>query len=660
MRKRLLAVLLAMTYVLSFSSCSPEEPLVPEFKSEETEEAQRPEIGENYYGYVNFDYLSEGQIPYDKTSFGTFDHIQEELENDISDIIKQCAEKDAPSDVFEKYVKEIYEQYMNTEAREAAGTNALMVLVAKVEGCKTVDEFVDIMGEMYQQYGVSSMVRFYVLPDMHDATEYALTIYNLNTCGNMKENFTKTDAGQEQVGDLTRDTLIALKVDETEARKRAENVVKMLNDIMVATMDSSDDPTLIEKHYNPYSKEELGELYSNIDTNKLLQAFGYDVDRIIVHDVSQTEKVNEYLTDEHLRELKDYALACTMYQYSSSLPPSYMEKFSDKKNDLKEMEKNAKIYVNNLLDDEVGVLYGRYICTDEVMSSAEKMLSDLKNSCRDRINESERLSDDSKSKLLEKLDNMIFLLGYNKDYTSPFEITPAKDGGNLLQNAIAVNAAEIHSEMHLLTHKTDRNTWGMLSTTVNAVYNPNVNTVTIPAAMLSKAFYDPDFGEFKNLGMLGYVIAHEMNHAFDSNGIKFDKNGTLSPDWIDEKDIEKYETLQEEAIEYYSSYKILDIYNIKGDLTLSENLADLGAVQCIVGITDDKEELEQIFEGVATGWATLMVVSDVVMQLSGDVHSPNEARVNAVLSSVDKFYKVYDIKETDKMYVAPEDRIKVW
>ncbi len=658
MQKKMTAVLLALLMIVSFSACSMEEPVMPE-KDTTSAPLQKPAAGDNYYGYVNYDYLTNGQIPYDKSSFGTFDNIQDEMEKDLSVLIDHCAEKESSKDTFEQMVGEIYRQYLDTDAREKAGTDALMPIVGMIEKCSTTEELVSALGVMYLEYGTSSFFKFDVAPDSYDTSINRLILRNMNTCGNMKENFTKTDNGAENIGSMTKNTLTALEVDADSANERAKNVVSMINEIMVATLDS-EYLNNIEKHYHLYTKKDFAGLFSNINTDNLLQAFDFKTEKLIIFDVSQSEKINEYFTEEHLRELKDYALTCLMFDYSSALPPSYSDKFTSQTSSKKDADKSAKYFVSDTLEEELGILYGREVCTEEVMIAANKMLKDLKDSCRQLIQNSERLSDDSKKKFTGKLDNIIFLLGYSKDYRSPFEITPVKDGGNLLENVIAIHRGKTLSEKEKLSQKADRNTWDMTPITVNAVYNPSVNTVTIPAVMLSQASFDPSYGEYKNLGMLGYVIAHEMNHAFDSNGYLFDKNGSYNPEWMNKEDQELYQKLMDKAENYYSHYKLLDIYNINGKQTLSENIADLAAVQCIANITDDKKELEQIFEGVAQQWAALNVVTDIVQQLCEDEHSPAEARVNAVLSSTDQFYEVYDIKETDKMYTAPENRIKVW
>ena len=140
----------------------------------------------------------------------------------------------------------------------------------------------------------------------------------------------------------------------------------------------------------------------------------------------------------------------------------------------------------------------------------------------------------------------------------------------------------------------------------------------------------------------------------------YDENGNYNTNWINETDKEKYNELMDRVKKYYSEYTILDVYNINGELTLGENIADIGALQCILNTADNKEHQKEILEAQATQWASLVLVTDVVQQLEGDEHSPAEARSNAVAASMDEFYDIYGIKETDKMYVAPENRVKVW
>ena len=659
MRKKLFFSALAVIIALSLVACSAEEPAVP-VNTLPHKQLSRPELAENFYGYVNFDYIKNGQIPYDRTSIGTFDTIEDSIKDDISVIIDDIAKKDT-SDPIESAVKEMYSQYLDTEARNKSGIDVFFPAIGLIDDCKSTSDLVKTMGVLFRMYGVSSFLRFEANPDFYDKDVNDLTLFFFNSCGNMKENFTKTSNGSEEMGQMLEDVLCALEVDKKEAKQRAKNVVALIYEIMKASMDSdSGFDDYVERHYHKYDKKDFSGLLSNIGADEVFDSFGFSADTVIVYDVSQVQKINELFTDDNLRELKDYVLLCTMYEYYNCLPPSMMKSLSELKNFDKDLEKSAKQFVCGVLENEVGIIYGRRICTDEVMVLADKMLSDVRVSCRELINNSDRLSDESRKKLLKKLDEMIILVGYDKDYKMPYAIKAAKDGGSCLENAIEIKRTGAQRMVASLSKKPDRRDWGMSPITANAQYNPMLNSAVIPAAMLSKASFDPSLGEYSNLGRLGYVIAHELNHAFDSNGVNYDEIGRYDKEWFTEADRKAYAALQEKAIDYYNSYKLLGVYPVDGELTLSENLADLGAMQCLAAIPMNREQLQQFFEGVAVQWAFLVSVEDAVAGLDQDVHSPAEARANAVVASVDKFYEAYDIKETDKMYVAPENRIKVW
>lgn len=656
MKRRLLSLLLAGVMIGGLAGCTGEEPLPPD-RTVQTSAPERPRLEDDYYGYVNYKFLTTTEIPFSRDEKYTSDWLQDDLEKTVSDIVDRNVKKKS-SGGNEGAVREIYEQYSDTKARDAAGVKALMPAVRAIEDSKTPDEFVSALALNMRQYGVASFLNFNVTTDSYDHTRNRVVLLNMFTCGNMKENFTKTDAGLDDVGKRVEDTLSALGTPKAQTKERARKVIRMLYEIMLVTTDS-DKLDNVELHYNITDRKAFAKTFSNIDTDAMLKSFGLDVKEINLFEPEQAKKINEYFTKDNLRALKDYALSCIMFIYGRSLPPSYFSSSSGD-DDMTEADKDAKTYVSDLLEEETGILYGKEICTDKVMTAAEKMVDDIKKSYKKLIQSSGRYSDDAKKKLLKKLDSLVLLLGYNKEYTSPFRITAAKDGGTLLANAVAVYGGKARRKLDKIKQKPDRRTWDMTPVTVNAVYNPAVNTVTIPAVMLSSRNFDVSKGESWCLGMLGYVIGHEISHAFDSNGIKYNEYGEYSPEWISKKDSSNYKTLQEKAIRYYDDYKILDFYRINGEQTLGENLADIASVECISGIINDKKELKKMFEAVASQWGTLSTVEAVVNRISIDEHSPAEARVNAVLSSVDKFYDVYEIKETDKMYVSPENRIKVW
>ena len=361
------------------------------------------------------------------------------------------------------------------------------------------------------------------------------------------------------------------------------------------------------------------------------------------------------MTSEHLRTLKDYALTMLTRLYASELPDFDTDEVALSYDE----DKDAVDLVYYDLINDIDVLFANEICTEKNTAAAKKIAKDICSSLGQLIDNSERLSDDGKNKLHQKLDNVIFLIGVDEKEGSDFDIVPAEEGGNLLANAVTIKRNKIQSNLKMYGQKVDRYEWQMHQSEVNACYSPYLNNISIPAAQLITGF-DADDPYIKQLCDVGFVLAHELNHAFDANCINFDDKANYNKDWLSEEDKQAYQEVLDKAEKYFESYHLLGVYSVNGKTTLGENVADLAAMECILNLLDDEEEIKQFFTKYAESWGAVESVSSVISQITTDEHSPNEIRVNTLLSDSEKFYQVYDIKETDKMYVAPEKRVKVW
>ena len=658
MKRKLRIIPLILTAMILLSSCSEqiEEPVINDVVEETT--SKRPHLEDDYYGYANWDFIDTAQIPYGKSSYSTFSMQQDAIEERINHLIEEYAESNPKQGTNEQKIKDIYLQYFDEETRKEVGIEPFNKALDTIDKAENIDDFIEASALLFAGYGCDGIFSMYAEVDAYDSSAYVPTIDQMNLF-RLTKNTVTDDSTISSIGDFSSFIFKKLGASEEEAKQKASGVVAMIADIAAISL-TSDYLMEIPYIYNPYTPEEFSKLYSNIDTNAMLKAYNIDSKKVVVVDVGQAEKINEYLTEENLSVLKDYAIITLFAKYRSCLPPDYLKSLDMINESVFDKNKAAYDIVNNSFSREISAIYGENFCSAETKKEISKMVDDIKKSIKERIEQSDRLSNEGKEKLKKKLDNIVANIGdYDNGYSGNYSVISSDKGGNLLDNVITIYTYNTNYDLQKYKNKPKRTAQAMGTPSANAVYNPYLNSITIPAGMMSDYFYDPDRPYAYNLGMVGFCIGHELNHAFDSHGFLFDENGCYNENWFDKEDKEAYKKVQEEIIEYYNHYKLLDVYGINGSLTLGENIADIGSMECLTKIVDGKENLQFLFEGYAYSWASVDSVSTAV-ELLRDEHSPGEARVNAVISTIDEFYEIYNIAETDGMYISPEDRVKVW
>jgi len=212
-----------------------------------------------------------------------------------------------------------------------------------------------------------------------------------------------------------------------------------------------------------------------------------------------------------------------------------------------------------------------------------------------------------------------------------------------------------------LKEPVNKNEWNMGACAVNAYYNALNNEIVFPAGILQAPFYDKNASKEKNLGGIGVIIGHELTHAFDNTGAQFDETGKLK-NWWSANDYKEFTSRSKKVVDYYSNIETSDGNFINGFLTVGENISDLGGIACVLDITKNIENpnLKDLFENYATIWREISTKELKEYLLNNDPHAPKKVRVNIVLSQFEEFYKTYDIKKGDKMYVNPDDRVGIW
>lgn len=627
---------------------------------------------DDYYEYVNKNLLSTIELEPTDAHWDWFGELSAEAGTEMDGIIRTLSKdgKTYERGTSEQKIKDMYECVSNIKNREETGLGPLKPHMDSIRNAESIDEYMDALFKLSGEFGFSSIAGgYYISQDKADSSEYAVYMMYADTL--IGKEYMESEAAKEYVDmyfDYVNDMFVEFGMNRQQAAKSAASIERLLRDICASSMTTEQyyDPKL---SYNVYTAGGLQKLYTNIDVESMLETLGVSgQDKYIVIDVEQAKKINSLLVEENLEALKDYSSFVMLNDVAEYASSGYVKLHNDMQNALygiTQSWEDEKIWMDltqELLPWDFGTIYVKEHFSKEDKEAVEEMISLILKEYEKIIDKQGWMGDAAKAKAKSKLETMQVKIGYPDKWPAQkdmMQITPISEGGSLLSNWLVSMQTQIGAQLKKLGTKVDRSEWSVTPQTINAMYDPSNNEIIFPAAILQAPFYSSKNSEGANLGGIGFVIAHEVSHAFDSSGALYDEYGNYNVWWSSEE-LAEYERLSQSIVDYYSTYEMMGI-KVNGSLTLMENIADLGAAACISSIIgDDEEALDDAFGQMAYNWASADTASYMMYLLNTDTHSPNKVRVNAVLSSCDAFYEIYDIKETDKMYVAPEKRVGIW
>lgn len=626
---------------------------------------------DDYYEFINGDLLELIDLDESDAEWNWFSELSAASGEEMRKIISEL--KDS-NEIYEKgsseqKIKDLYECVSNMENRNATGLGPLQPHLDRIRNAKNIQEYEEALFYLSGEFGFSSIVGGYFIDqDKEDSTQYAVYLMYADTL--IGKEYLENEGTQEYVNmyfDYVEDMFEEYGMSQEEAQTSSAEIEVLLRDICSATLSAEKyyDPEIV---YNVFTKEELQELFTNVDVDRMLKILQIDSEEtFIIMDVSQARKINSLLTEENLEVLKDFSTFVMLNDAAEYSTENYAKLSDDIMNKLYGVSAQSDWFNNcgttqNMLPWDFASIYVENYFSEKNKQDVEDIISQILQTYKGIIDRQEWMSDETKKQAKLKLETMNVKIGYPDEWPASKEmmqVTPISEGGSLLSNLLVNMQVMIDDNLKKLGKEVDRSQWNMTPQTVNAYYDPGMNEIVFPAAILQAPFYDPESSEGSNLGGIGFVIAHEISHAFDANGALYDERGNYHV-WWTQDEMEEYNRLSQSIIDYYDQYSVAG-GKVNGTLTLSENIADLGAMTCITSIIgDDTDALADAFAQMAYIWASDATVSYQLYLLNTDTHSPNKVRVNAVLSSCDAFYKTYDIKESDGMYVAPQDRVGIW
>ncbi len=627
-------------------------------------------LKDDFYAAVNKDTLNSLTIKPGRVISGTLYDLQDKSTENVDAIINEIIDGTYEKGTKEQKIADFYQSVADMDSRNEEGIEPIKPYLETIDSAETIDDLITIQSTLARELFISQFMGFGLTVDLKDSNSYML--YFATFSPTLPKD-TYQNGTEQQINaylEYLKTMFILGGETEEDAETMADQYFEM-EKLMSESMMNTEDSNNVDMIYNEFTMDQIKELFPNVDIDAVfadseLQA----ADKIIITDTGLTEAFAEYFNDENIDALKACAKLSLLQGWGGAFNQEFIDA-SDKFNQdfmgvsgSYSPEERAVLTVQNTLPDYIGEIYAERYFTEEAKKDVEKMVQDIIAVYRNRIEGLSWMSDETKQRALLKLDTMKIKIGYPDEWESAVdnaEISSTTDGGSYFTNMLSILAAQKEETIALQNQPVDKSQWLMYPFTVNACYSATQNDITFPAAILQAPMYDVNASYEQNLGGIGYIIAHEITHAFDNNGAKFDENGNAA-DWWTEEDYAAFNRLCEEMIAFYDGEEGVPGIPMNGTLTLSENVADQGAASCVTEIVANLEDpdFETLYKSMANCWAATASREYCQYAAQADVHSTEKLRVNRVVVNCDEFYEAFDIDENDGMWVAPEDRIKIW
>lgn len=627
-------------------------------------------LKDDFYAAVNKDTLNSLEIKPGRVMSGTLYDLQDKSTEDVNAILSEIIGKTYEKGTKEQKITDFYQSVADMDSRNKEGIEPIKRYFDLIDSAQSIDDLIKIQSTLSQELFISQFMGFNLTVDLKDSNRYMLYF---STFSPTLPKDTYLNGTQQQINAYIEyiKTLYMLGGETEENAEKMANKYFEMEKLMAQSMLDTAESNNVDKIYNIYTIDEIKAMFPNVDIDAVFADSGLKAeDEIIIIDVGLTKAYAEYFKDENIDTLKAAAKLSLLQGWGGAFNQEFIDA-SDKFNqDFMGVsgsytpEERALLTVQNTMPEYIGELYSERYFTEEAKQDVEKMVQDIIAVYRSRIQNLSWMSDETKEKALKKLDTMKVKIGYPDKWETSIdnaEIKSTTDGGSYFTNMLSILAAQKAENIALQGTVVDKTQWIMYPFTVNACYSATQNDITFPAAILQAPMYDVNASYEQNLGGIGYIIAHEITHAFDNNGAKFDENGNAA-DWWTEEDYAAFNKLCEDMITFYDGEEGIPGIPMNGELTLSENVADNGAAACVTEIVSELEnpDFEALYKSMANCWASMASREYYQYAAQADVHSTDKLRVNKVVVNCDEFFEAFDIGENDGMWVAPEDRVKIW
>ena len=627
-------------------------------------------LQDNLYLATNSEWLEKVEIPADRSMTGSF----EQLDNKVKKQLLQDLNAFASSSKllpklanFEKAVQ-LYQLCLDFDKRNAYGATPIQSDLKALISLNNFSEFNQQATELFLSV-LAFPFTFNVEADMKNTSKNAL--YFGSPTSFLPDAAAYKDPSANQLLDVFEkqaENLLKLAgLSELDSKNYAANAIKF-DKHLAQYKKSQEELNDIVNSYNVYSLANFQSYFSEFNINHLLNGlFKQLPEKIIVTEPKFLEHINELINPHTFNELKSWMIVKFINRYADYLSQEFREAafpydhaiYGTK--ELQSKEKHAYNITNSVFGEIVGLYYGQNYFGHEAKQKVEQMIKKMLFTYKERLQNNNWLSENTRKQALKKLDAIHLKIGYPDTVSGLYGKINISFNKSLYENIISANQAALKYNLSQINKPVDHSLWGAdaPANLINAFYNPTNNDITFPAAILQAPFYSSTNTLSENLGGIGAVIAHEITHAFDPNGAKFDEVGNIRNWWSDE-DYAKFNELSQAEIELVDGIICGDV-KVSGKLTVGENVADLGGLTVAVE-TAKKENgsLKEVFQTWAKIWRVKMTPQLRKSIVAYDEHAPQELRANVPAQCINDFYETFKIKPQDGMWLDPEKRVHIW
>ena len=633
--------------------------------------------GDDFFAYVNGKWIAENEIPADRSRYGAFDILRDKSDEDVKAIIEEASATENEEGSDQQRVGDLYLSFQDFETRNARGVSPLEPYLSQIDGLTSKDEVFAFFG-VAARLGFNAPVGLFAYADAKNPGINTMYLGQGGIGLPEREYYFKDDEKSETLREQYKQLIADIHaMAGWELDSETVATIYGVEETIAQAHMTKEATRNFANNYTRYEQGELTNLVPDVAWDAFLGAFGLPEPGYLVSITTPFFEqlgpiLNEVALDDWKHYLRWQLLNSQASRLSRDLDNRNFEFYGKALRGSEEQRpdwKRAVGVVDAGLGELVGKVYVEKHFPPEAKARMDVLVANLVKAYQDSVKALDWMSEETKAEALDKLSKFEPKIGYPNNFRAYEGVTIARDDyfGNLMR----IREADVERDISRHGGPVDRDEWGMNPQTVNAYYTPVLNQIVFPAAILQPPFFDLAADEAINYGAIGAVIGHEIGHGVDDQGSKFDGDGNIRNWWTD-ADRAEFENRTDALVGQYDSYYPFPDLHVNGTFTLGENIGDLGGISIALKAYLDSLEgqeppviegftgVQRVFIGFGRVWRSKIRDEALRTQIATDPHSPGVYRANGSVRNVPEWYSAFQVSEGDGLYLAPEERVKIW